>query len=80
MIIHEDNRAASLMTKGESSMKRSKHIDVRYHFIKDSVQQGKIVIEDVPTRDQLADALIKALPRDKHQHFVKKVMENNEGD
>ncbi len=38
VIIHEANRAASLMAKGESSMKRSKHVDVRYHLIKDSVQ------------------------------------------
>eukprot|EP01084_Bolivina_argentea_P110498 197283_1 len=79
VIIHEDSRAASLMAKGESSMKRSKHVDVRYHFIKDSVQQGKIVIEDVPTRGQLADTLTKVLPCDKHQHFVKRVMGNNEG-
>ncbi len=75
--IYEDNRAASLMAKGESSMKRSKHIDVRFHFIKELVNLGKITITDIATKDQLADALTKALPRDKYQYFVRRIMRNS---
>ncbi len=75
--IFEDNRAASLMARNESSMKRSKHIDVRFHFIRELVNSERINIIDVPTKDQLADALTKALPRDKHLYFVKSVMGNS---
>ncbi len=75
--IYEDNRVASLMARNGSSMKRSKHIDVRFHLIKELVSSGKNNIIDIPTEEQLADALTKALPRDKHQYFVKRVMRNS---
>ncbi len=54
-------------------MQRSKHIDVRFHFIRELVNSGKITITDVATEDQLAGALTKALPRDKHQYFVRRI-------
>ena len=45
---------------------RSKHIEIRYHFIRDQVQRGAVQLQYIPTDDQVADILTKALPRGKH--------------
>ena len=42
---------------------RTKHIDTRYHFIRDCVEDGRVIIEHVKTEDQLADILTKSLGR-----------------
>jgi hypothetical protein len=41
--------------------KRTKHIDIRHHFLRDHVSKGDIVIEGVRTDDQLADIFTKPL-------------------
>jgi histone deacetylase 1/2 len=40
---------------------RTKHIEVRYHFLRDNVEKGTIVLRHVPTQDQLADIFTKPL-------------------
>ena len=40
---------------------RTKHIDIRHHFIRDLVEKGLISLKFVPTKNQLADILTKAL-------------------
>ena len=44
---------------------RSKHIDIRYHYIRDCVEEGKIEVNYICTDDQLADILTKSLGRQK---------------
>jgi hypothetical protein len=46
---------------------RSKHIDTRFHFIRQCVEEGRVNVEHVDTGSQLADILMKPLGRD---HFV----------
>jgi hypothetical protein len=41
--------------------KRTKHIDIRHHFLRDNVSKCDIVMEDVRTDDQLADVFTKPL-------------------
>jgi hypothetical protein len=40
---------------------KTKHIEVRYHFLRDNVEKGKIALFHVPTHDQLADIFTKPL-------------------
>jgi hypothetical protein len=40
---------------------KTKHIEVRYHFLRDNIEKGKIALIHVPTHDQLADILTKPL-------------------
>jgi hypothetical protein len=40
---------------------RSKHIDIKYHFIRECVERGQIVVKRVGTEEQKADALTKPL-------------------
>jgi hypothetical protein len=58
-----DNKSAIALSKNPVHHDRSKHIDTRYHFIRDCVDRGEVEIEHVGTADQLADILTKALGR-----------------
>ena len=58
-----DNQSAINLAKNAEYHKRSKHIDVRFHFIRDVVNQNKICIQYVKSKDQKADILRKALPK-----------------
>jgi hypothetical protein len=40
---------------------KTKHIEVRYHFLRDNIEKGKIALIHVPTHDQLADIFTKPL-------------------
>ena len=58
-----DNKSAIALSKNPTHHKRSKHIDTRYHFIRDCVDRGEVDIDHVSTSEQLADILTKALGR-----------------
>lgn len=50
-----------------------KHIALDYHFIRNQVQSGILRVSHVSTKDQLADALTKALPRTHFQLACSKI-------
>ena len=58
-----DNKSAIALSKNIVHHDRSKHIDTRYHFIRDCVDRGEVDINHVSTTEQLADILTKALGR-----------------
>jgi len=62
-VLNQDNLSAMLLEKNgkESSTKRTKHIRVRYYFIKDRIQSGDITLEHCPTEEMVADHFTKPL-------------------
>ena len=58
-----DNQPVIALVKNPVLHDRSKHIDVKFHFLRDCVDEGQIVIEFVETDQQLADDLTKPLGR-----------------
>ena len=56
-----DNESALKLTNNLVQHARTKHVNVRHHFIRDHQQKGNISIEIVGTKDQLADILTKPL-------------------
>ena len=58
-----DNQPAIALTKNPVLHDWSKHIDVKFHFLRDCVDGGQIVIDFVETGRQLADVLTKPLGR-----------------
>jgi hypothetical protein len=61
--VFQDNQSAMLMQNGHASFRRSKHIIVRDSFIKEHIDDGKIVLKYIPTEDMCADMLTKPLER-----------------
>jgi hypothetical protein len=61
-LIYEDNRGAMALANNTGWHKRTKHIDVKYHFLRERVATGEVKLEYVKTGDQVADMLTKALP------------------
>jgi hypothetical protein len=58
-----DNKSAIALSKNPVHHDRSKHIDTRFHFIRDCVEKGEVEIDHVRTTDELANILTKALGR-----------------
>jgi hypothetical protein len=56
-----DNESAIKLTQNLVQHSRTKHIDIRHHFIRDHQQKGDISIESIGTEDQLADIFTKPL-------------------
>lgn len=61
-IIHEDNQSSIKLAQNPEHHKRTKHIDVKFHFIREKIQNGDIQLKYVNTLEQLADILTKSLP------------------
>ena len=61
MSVYVDNQAAMLISKNDVYHDRTKHIDIRYHYIRDAIKSGLFKLVWVPTDKQLADGLTKAL-------------------
>ena len=66
-LIYEDNQGAISMAKNHVFHKRTKHVQIRYHFVREAVEQGTIILEYCRTDDMLADSFTKGLARDKFE-------------
>ena len=58
-----DNKATIAMTKNSAFHSRTKHIDIRYHFIRTLVANEEITLSYCSTHEQIADILTKSLPQ-----------------
>ena len=64
-----DNNGAMALSNDPTLHSRSKHIDVRHHFIRKHVETGSIDLARIPSADNLADVFTKALPRPAFERF-----------
>ncbi|GJS27015.1 retrovirus-related pol polyprotein from transposon TNT 1-94 [Tanacetum coccineum] len=69
----DDRKALKCGKKDISVSKRFKHIDIRFHFIKEHVENGVIELYFVNTEYQLADILTKALGRERIEFLINKL-------
>ncbi|GKE35978.1 hypothetical protein Tco_1455300 [Tanacetum coccineum] len=60
-----DNQSAIALCCNSVQHSRSKHIDIRHHFIKEQVERKVVELYFVETKYQLADIFTKALPRER---------------
>ena len=68
-----DNQSAITLSKNTGHHNRTKHIDTRYHFICECVEDKRIEIVFIQTEDQLADIFTKALGRQKFQELRNRI-------
>ena len=78
-MIYCDNQSCIQLSENLVFHNRSKHIEIRYHFIRDYVQSGVVTLQYISIDEQVADILTKSLGRGKFIHFRDKlgVVKNN---
>ncbi|GKA39464.1 hypothetical protein Tco_0732015 [Tanacetum coccineum] len=65
-----DNKSAITLCYNNVQHSRSKHIDIRHHFIREQVEKGVVELYFVRTEYQLADIFTKALPRERFEFIL----------
>lgn len=69
-VIFNDNTSAIKLTENPMFHKRTKHIAIRVHNVRQQVEEGNVVIRHLGTEAMVADILTKALGRTKHEKFT----------
>jgi hypothetical protein len=73
-VIYGDNQSAQELSKNGIKSERTKHIDIKYHFVTDEVVNNRVQLKWIPTTEQLADILTKALGPNLHKQMREKIM------
>ena len=66
-MIYGDNQSTQVLSKNGIKSERTKHVAIKYAFIHDEVSKERVKLQWIPTNEQLADILTKALPRPVHE-------------
>ena len=69
--IYEDNQSAIAMSKNHQFHGRSKHIDIKYHFVRDQVEKKTVTVLYCPTNSMLADLFTKGIPKEQFKKLRK---------
>ncbi|GJV50219.1 hypothetical protein Tco_1440431 [Tanacetum coccineum] len=73
ILMYCDNKSAIALCCNNVQHSRSKHIDIRFHFIKEQVENGVVELYFVNTEYQLADIFTKALCRERIEFLINKL-------
>lgn len=71
--IYNDNQGAGKLCKNPVFHNRTKHVDIRHHFVRETIERGDIKIEYLSTEEMPADLLTKALSTPKHNQCCKQM-------
>ena len=69
VVIYCDNQGAIVLAKNPESHARSKHIDIQWHYQREKIEDGSVEFKFIPTEQQIADGLTKALTKEKFLIF-----------
>jgi len=72
-VIQVDNRSAIELAKNPVNHERSKHIDVRFHFIREQVKKESVKLVHVASQDQVVDIFTKPLPKELFDKYKKMI-------
>ena len=70
-ILKCDSQSAIYLAKNQAHHERTKHIDVKYHFIREVLERKEIDLIKVAGEENVTDMFIKAVPLSKLQHCLK---------
>lgn len=75
-VIYEDNQSAIALAHRDRNMRtdRTKHIDVRYHYIREQIAANTVKLLHVPTESQLADILTKDLEKTRFMQLTTAIL------
>ena len=77
-VIFCDNQSCVKLSENPVFHDRSKHIDMKYHYIRDIIQKGNVKLQYISTDEQVTDLFTKPLARVKFAYFRERlgVVEN----
>lgn len=64
-----DNESAIKLIKNPEFHKRSKHIEIRYHFVREKYEEDQFILNYTPSNEMIADIFTKALPKEKFNYL-----------
>jgi hypothetical protein len=70
----EDNQACIYYSRNPGDFQRTKHIDQKYHFVREHVAEGNVILQKVNTSDNLADIFTKPLNKREFYNLVQYIM------
>ncbi|GKE35514.1 hypothetical protein Tco_1454836, partial [Tanacetum coccineum] len=73
ILMYCDSKSAIAISCNPVQHSKTKHIDIRYHFIKEHVEKGTVEIYFVGAEYQLADLFTKALPKERFEYLVHRI-------
>jgi len=78
MTIHCNNQSCVKLSENPVFHNKSKHIEIKYHYIRDMVQRKEVHVQYLSTHEQIADIFTKPLAKTKFKYFHEKLglMEN----
>ncbi|PHT79031.1 hypothetical protein T459_17083 [Capsicum annuum] len=65
-----DSQSVIFLTKDQMFHERTKHINVRYYFVREIIARGDIIVSKISTHDNPANMMTKTLPSAKFEHFL----------
>ncbi|GKE22361.1 retrovirus-related pol polyprotein from transposon TNT 1-94, partial [Tanacetum coccineum] len=68
-----DSKSAIAISRNPVHHSKTKHVDIRYHFIKENIEEGTVEIYSVGIEYQLADLFTKALPKERFEYLVHRI-------
>ena len=74
MLLMVDNKSAISLTKNPVAHGRSKHIETRFHYLRDQVYNGRLRLDFCTSADQIADILTKPLKNERFEDLRRKMM------
>ncbi|KAI3821920.1 hypothetical protein L1987_09496 [Smallanthus sonchifolius] len=72
--IHIDNMSAISITNNPVQHSKTKHIDIRYHFIRDQAEKKRIILTKVHTNEQYADLFTKPFDEARFRYLVESIV------
>jgi len=69
-VVYCDSQNVIHLSRNQMYHERIKHIDVRYHFLREIISQGNIIVKKIGTFDNVADMFTKLIPISIFQHCL----------
>ena len=68
-----DNNGSLTVARNPANHQKTKHIAVRYHYIRQLIEDGEITVDKIDTTEQLADVMTKSLPQAQHKYLSEQI-------
>jgi len=73
IIVYQDNKSTILLASNPTQHSRTKHINTKYHFVRDQVSNGEVKIQYLSTEEMIADIFTKAVSKFKLRKHIKSI-------